>query len=117
MTAIDETETIPQVNGHAVRIPGPRPPIEDQRPADLPETSGGEAPQRTRTSPTAAARKVLRAAKTAATHQHTRTAVRQGVYVLAGGRHVVRRTWNSRTTAPLDEARRAASAVGDHANA
>jgi DNA segregation ATPase FtsK/SpoIIIE, S-DNA-T family len=121
MTALDETNPITEVNGHTTTLPGPRPPVQDAPPADWPDTTGARpvqgAPQRTRTSPTVAARTALRAVRTVATHRHTRTAVRQGAYVAAGGRHVIRRTWESRTPAMHDRMARAASAVGDHANA
>jgi S-DNA-T family DNA segregation ATPase FtsK/SpoIIIE len=118
MTAVEEATPITEANGHTVTIPGPRPGIEDAAPAG-PETTttGADAQLRPRTGPTAAARRALRAVRTAAMHRHTVTVVRQVAYVGAGGRHVIRRTWESRTTAPLDQARRAAAALGDHANA
>jgi len=117
MTAIDESKPITEVNGHTVTIPGPRPPISDAPSADQPETSGADAQPRKRTSPASRARTALRATKTAATHKHTRTVIRQGAYVLAGGRHMIRRTWESRTPAVHERMARAASAAGDHANA
>jgi DNA segregation ATPase FtsK/SpoIIIE, S-DNA-T family len=57
--------------------------------------------------------------RTVVTHPHSRTAgrtaVRQGAYVLAGGRLVVRRTWDARTTARHERMMRLAEAAGDHA--
>ena len=119
MTLIDDSKPIAQVNGH--QIPSPRPPMDDVPPAYAADSAltapvDGERPRRT-ASATASARRALRAVKTAATHRHTVTAVRQVAYVGAGGRHVIRRTWESRTTATHDKMVRAAVAQGDHATA
>jgi S-DNA-T family DNA segregation ATPase FtsK/SpoIIIE len=48
-----------------------------------------------------------------ATHRHTKTALRHGAYVVAGGKTAVRRTWESRTTATHQRWIRAAQATGD----
>ncbi|MFJ4850719.1 ATP-binding protein [Streptomyces sp. NPDC088733] len=58
------------------------------------------------------------AVKTAATHERTKTVaravVRHGMYVLGGTRIVVRRTWDSRTTARYERLLRAAEAAGNY---
>ncbi|MFJ4985531.1 ATP-binding protein [Streptomyces sp. NPDC088732] len=58
------------------------------------------------------------AVKTAATHERTKTVaravIRHGMYVLGGTRIVVRRTWDSRTTARYERLLRAAEAAGNY---
>jgi S-DNA-T family DNA segregation ATPase FtsK/SpoIIIE len=74
---------------------------------------------RVRTVPVVAVKGVARAV----VHPRTRavagtvakTGFRQGVFVVAGGRIVARRTWDARTTARHERMMRAAEAVGDHA--
>ena len=114
MTVIDESDTIPQANGHAVTIPGQRPPVEDappadveaERPAGLVDSAEGDP----RRGPVAFVRDV-------ATHQHTKFAVRQAVYPLVGAHALAGRTWQSRTTAKHEHWIRVAQATGDHETA
>lgn len=112
MTEID------QANGHAATIPGQRAPQDAVPPGVWRGPQDETAPQseaRERVRFTATVRRVV-------THPRTRTvagtlgkgAVRQGAYVLAGGRIVAKRTWDSRTTARHQRLMRAAEAAGDH---
>ncbi|MDC0765673.1 ATP-binding protein, partial [Streptomyces sp. HD] len=59
-----------------------------------------------------------RAIKSAATHEHTKTAartvVRHGLYTFNGGRIMARRTWDGRTGARYERMIRAAEAAGNH---
>ncbi|MCP9964079.1 hypothetical protein LUX57_01775 [Actinomadura madurae] len=50
---------------------------------------------------------------TVATHQHTKTAVRHVLYVAEGGSVLVKRLWDSRTTARFERMMRSAEASGD----
>lgn len=120
MTEID------QANGHnhapanrrAVPVPGPREP-QDAVPPGVWRGRYPESDERLTRERTVFAVRVRRVA----THPRTRAvagtvgkgAVRQGAYVLAGGRVVARRTWDSRTTARHHRLMRAAEAAGDHA--
>src|SRR5260221_6190095 len=95
---------INEANGHGPGISG-GPVIPGQRaPQDAPPPGvwRGDRPDTTQSPETAAdaAAVPFRAkVRTVATHRVTRGAVRQGGYVLAGGRLVARRTWDARTTA------------------
>lgn len=132
MTEINHSNSHDTVNGHGPVIPGQRAPQDDTPPGvwrgPVP-TAPAESPSpvrrrtlrrivthpRTRTAPISAAKGAVRAVKHPHTRLVARVIVRQGAYVASGGRIVVRRTWDARTTARHQRMMRAAEALGDHA--
>lgn len=64
-----------------------------------------------------APRRYFHKVRAVATHQHTRTAARQGAYVVAGAVHARKRWRDDRTTARHHRLMAAAEAIGDHEKA
>lgn len=125
--------TTPHVNGTTrpatATIPFPRPAaspeITDAAPAAPEAGTEGAAGRRVAAGARRAAgigKSGLQAAGRGAKHPRTRAAakaggrftIRQGMYIVAGGRIVARRTWDARTTARHERMMRAAEAAGDH---
>lgn len=114
---INEDEVTHVANGHYSML-FPRPEVDDETPppADQPEAAeapelitGNQLPER---EPVHA--RVRTTIRTTATHPHTRTAVRQGAYVVAGGKVVAKRSWDARSTARHQRYMRLAESTGDH---
>lgn len=113
-------------------MPEPTPPreqngyaLDDHEPRNLPAVPGGYEPEGivyegeivdehddrpARTAPG----QVVHMVRTVARHEHTRTAARHSVYVGLGVAVLLRRLWDSRTTARYERGFRAAEATGDH---
>ncbi|MFJ3934663.1 ATP-binding protein, partial [Streptomyces sp. NPDC090029] len=93
--------------------PAPAPPALESV-TDLPDATSGTPVAR----PVPLWLRTGRAARTAATHERTRTAgrgvVRHGSYVLGGTRIVARRAWDGRTAARYERMIRAAEAAGNY---
>lgn len=118
MTEINQANGRHHVNGHTVTVPSQREP-QDAVPPGVwhgPAATDAGEPQRERTRFTAKVRRVVTHPRTRAVAGTTaKSAVRQGAYVIAGGRLVARRTWDARTTARHERMMRAAERAGDHA--
>ncbi|MFE9391202.1 cell division protein FtsK [Streptomyces sp. NPDC006784] len=108
-------------------LPAPIPPTPGPTVDLEKQPQGQEQPaEETAAAPTSAAferqrlrrtRSAYRVARTAATHERTRTAaraaVRHSLYVAGGARIVTRRAWESRSTARFERMMRAAEAAGN----
>jgi S-DNA-T family DNA segregation ATPase FtsK/SpoIIIE len=136
MTELNQTNGSGPANGHGPLIPGQRTPQDTVPPgvwrgsAPTDTTAPAETPQsrtrlrttvrrvvthpRTRTAPVSAAKGVAWAVRHRNTRRAARLVVRQGAYVLIGGKVTARRTWDARTTARHQRLMRAAEAANDH---
>jgi S-DNA-T family DNA segregation ATPase FtsK/SpoIIIE len=111
-----------QLNGHTRDAAPPLrlvPPPQDDTPPTDPTPAAPTAPPRPASAPfpTLVRTRVRQGAagvRTVATHRTTRFALRQGAYVIGGGRVVARRTLDARTTARHQRMMRLAEATGDH---
>ena len=120
-----EDQEVTQANGHYSTL-FPRPGLDDaqpqapgQRDPSVNLTDGSEAAPEVITSNNLPDREPFHArvrtrVRTIATHQHTKTAVRQGAYVVVGGKTVTRRSWDARSTARHQRYMRLAESTGDH---
>ena len=105
-----QSEQVTQANGHALTPLRFASPVADEVLGDATENPAAVPVDAARPE-----RAPLRARiHGAATHKSTKGAARQGVYVLVGGRVVVRRTWEARSTARHQRMMRVAEATGDH---
>jgi S-DNA-T family DNA segregation ATPase FtsK/SpoIIIE len=122
MTELNQTNGSGPASGHGPVIPAQR------APGDTVPPGVWRGQDRDETAPQPEARERVRfiaRVSRVVTHPRTRAAarttakgaVRQGAYVLAGGRLVARRTWDARTTARHERMMRAAEAANDHATA